>query len=322
MPESRRSPGRHRSRPRSANGRSPGGTPADTGGPPSTASAGSQPSGGAAAPQKIHLTPEGMLVEPPTSARSPGGSEEDPRTLAGLAADVMAAVAAEEPAEAPEETAEEPEALGDGPPAGTPSDEPAEPADTRRRGRRRTGVLIALLLLLSLGLSSGSSGSSGPPGAAAALLPAEGDAISGGVSAPSPHDDRSPAVATATPAATPTPGPTTGGEPTSAPAAIPTPTLAPAPTATPVPPAPTSTPVPPAPTPTPTPGPTVHVGDLDGAPIAGHKVEVRVYVHDLSHNPVVGASVVSSGAALTRGLPSLYRVPPQTPASAPSRASN
>ena len=224
-----------------------------------------------------------MLVERPTSARSPGGSEEDPRTLAGLAADVMAAVAAEEPAEAPAETAEEPEALGDGPPAGTPSDEPAEPADTGRRGRRRTGVLIALLLLLSLGLSSGSSGSSGPPGTAAALLPAEGDAISGGVSAPSPHDDRSPAVATATPAATPIQEPTTGGEPTSAP--VPPP--APAPTAAPT----------PAATAAPTPGPTVHVGDLDGAP-KGPKVDVRVYVHDLSHNPVVGASVsvVWSGA--------------------------
>ncbi len=45
------------------------------------------------------------------------------------------------------------------------------------------------------------------------------------------------------------------------------------------------------------PVPTVHVGDLDGAP-KGPKVDVRVYVHDLSHNPVVGASVsvVWSGA--------------------------
>ena len=244
-----------------------------------------------------------MLVEPPTSARSPWGREEDPRTLAELAAGVMAAVAAEEPAEAPDETAEEPEALGDGPPAGTPSDEPAEPPDTRRRGRRRTGVLIALLLLLSSGLSSGSTGSSGPPGAAVASPPADGDAISGGVSAPSPHDDRSPAVATATPAPTPTQRLTTRGEPTSAPAPIPTPTLAPAPTATPVPPAPTPTPVPPAPTPTPTPGPTVHVGDLDGAPIAGHKVEVRVYVHNLSHSPVTGASVSAQWGGAYPGAP-------------------
>ena len=75
--------------------------------------------------------------------------------------------------------------------------------------------------------------------------------------------------------------------------------VAPTPTPTPTPtPAPT-----PTPTPTPAPSPSLHVGDLDGAAKGKRNwwATVTVYVHDVGHRPLEGATVIGHWSGDTSG---------------------
>ena len=262
---------------------------------------------------KSQLGRDGYLddldVSSSASARMEGSAVEDSRTLAELAASVMAA-ASEEPPRPPESALEEsippddpPTTLSDSPP-----DEPPKMPQTRSRGRWAASI-VAAFLLFAVGtgaLKSDVGDSSSSPNSVAATETKA--APSDGSGAPPAADEPLEAVV-----ADPTPSPVPTVAPTPALTATPTP----APTVAP-PPAPTVAP-PPAPTVTPTPAPTVapaptgvHVGDLvpsveqtgQGANVI---VSVEIYLHDSTHNPIEGASVsgqwtnVSGSTSCTTG---------------------
>ncbi len=238
---------------------------------------------------KIQQSPEGLLEEHPASASAGwtrrGGTPEDSRTLAELAASVMDA-GPDEPPQPPAAMTEEPEPGDEGAetPADAAPDEPPTPADARSRGRWAAVVIVLLLLFLAgggflqFGLAGGDPSEDLGAESGSAALPPGGEPPSEGSDAPSSADEPLPAVVSDP---TPTPMPTAAPEP--APAAAPAPTIAPAP-------APTATPVA---TVAPVPN-SVHVGNLVysvrtvGAKV---RVSVEVYVHDSSHDPVAGATV-------------------------------
>ena len=229
---------------------------------------------------RIEQGRDGFLDEPDFnslgSTRTGDAHPEDSRTLAELAASVMA-VESEEPPP-PESAIEEskppdeaPTALSDSPP-----DEPPETAQTRSRGRW-AAIIVAAILLFAVGTGSftpavGDSSASPNSGAATETKAAPSE---GSGTPPAGDGSLEAVVAEPTPSPVPTVAPT------------PTPTVAPAPAPT----------VAPTPTPKVAPAPSgVHVGDLvprveQVGQEAKVKVSVDIYVHDSAHSPIEGASV-------------------------------
>jgi len=234
--------------------------------------------------------PDGYLEEPDFNSLDStrrGAHHEDSRTLAELAASVMA-VESEEPPP-PESAIEEskpsdeaPTALSDPPP-----DEPPETAQARSKGQW-AAIIIAAILLIAVGTGS--------------FTPAVGDNSASPNSEAAAEAKAAPSEGSGTPPA--------GDEPLDAVVADPTPSPVPAVAPTPEPvaaaPAPAASPTPTptvAPTPTPTPTPNVapapsgvHVGNLvPRVEQVGQeekvKVSVDIYVHDSAHSPIEGASV-------------------------------
>jgi len=244
---------------------------------------------------RVQFSADGMIEEAPASSweRASHAETNDSRSLAELAASVMASppltaaqVAAEGVAAEPESSAGrvQPHAprrrvevtIGGLEPE--PEPESRKPA-AGRRGTRAIVLLLVILAAMGVAWLRSTVDTSAPDS------PAEGQLVA------APPDGGPPVEGSAPPAAVPP-----SQEGAVIPPAAPTPEPAPAQQAAPAPapppaPAPTAAPAPaPVPPPPPAPPPTVHIGDLDGAPKGG-KVFVQIWMHDASHNPVAGATV-------------------------------
>lgn len=263
-------------------------------------------------PPPIRMSPDGLLEEQPSDWPKSNSNpfDDDPRTLAELAADVMKAAAeasttdeslrpgqiSDGESRPPEQHASEPtdDAIGDD--AGV-ADVPELPAD--RPGKRWAALIVVVILLLAAGgsflwfdPSIGMSGAdSGVDRKSAATT--DGAAASGAVPGETPSKDESSPVAANEPAPTPnpaiavehTPIPAADAQPLDDPVSEPSTELAAVPT----------------PRPTPVSIPTVvpaprgaHVADLVASTKEIGKrvrVSVEVHVHDSAHNPIAGATV-------------------------------
>ncbi len=263
-------------------------------------------------PPPIRMSPDGLLEEQPSNwAKSKSTPhEDDPRTLAELAEDVMRAAA--EASTTNESLRPDEVADGESKPAEQRSSEPTDdqiegdaavadapqlPADRSRN--RWAAPIVVLILLFAAGGGLlwfdtsivGSGADSGVDGGSAATT---GDtAASGAAMTGTPSEDEASPVAakepvptpksTPAPQHTPIPAPDSESlddpvsEPSTEPAAVPTPRPTPVPTLTII----------------PEPG-GAHVADLAASTkkIGKRvKVSVEVHVHDSAHNPVADATV-------------------------------